>query len=108
MTFGQCIAEVDNLVRGWANSFRFVNNRLIFSQVDKDIARKTFEFRDWTMKLEPASGPQRARILGVFQTQDVEFKPLREFVSHKPAQPQPREHRIINVRPTGVLGRSAA
>jgi hypothetical protein len=79
-TFAQCVVEIDNIVRGWANSFRFVNNRLIFSQLDREIGRKIFALRDWALKMEPESGPQKARILGVFQTRDVEFQPLEEFV----------------------------
>ena len=79
-TFSQAVADIDNIVRGWSNSFRFVNNRLIFAQIDKQIAKRVFEFRDWTMRLTANTQAQETRILGVFQTHDVEYKPLEEFL----------------------------
>jgi RNA-directed DNA polymerase len=89
-TFAQSLSEIDSTVRGWANSFRFVNNRLAFSQLDRQIHQRISDYRTWLSNLPMASESQRHRILGVFQTHDVEHKPLEAFLIKRAKRlPQP-------------------
>ena len=83
ITFVQTLSEIDSIVRGWANSFRFVDNRLIFVQIDKQIFQKVSEFRRWLNKLIVADQSLHARILGIYQTDDVEYKPLEAFLAKR-------------------------
>jgi RNA-directed DNA polymerase len=78
-TFSQTIANIDDVIRGWSNSFRFVTNRLVFSQIDKQIIHKIFQFQDWVSRLAVRNEAQRARIMGLYQVHDVDYKSLEEL-----------------------------
>ena len=79
-TFAMTVTEIDRTTRGWANSFRFINNRLIFNQIDREIFKKVVEFRHWLNQQNFADDNVSGRVLGVYQTKDVEHKPLEEFL----------------------------
>lgn len=90
-TFAATIADIDQIVRGWANSFRFVGNRLIFAQLDKEVFKRVSNFHRWLNNLTFPSDNVAARVLGLYQIQDVEHKPLEEFlVSRHKNAPMPQ------------------
>lgn len=78
-TFVRALSDIDELVRGWANSFRFANNRHPFGQVDSDLRRQIAAFSDWFAAQKPSSELQRMRALGIFQTVDAEYRNIEEY-----------------------------
>jgi hypothetical protein len=80
-TFAMTVFEIDRIVRGWANSFRFVGNRLVFCQLDNQIHEKIAKFETWVSELRSDDSPARSRILGIYQINDVEYKSLEGFLT---------------------------
>jgi retron-type reverse transcriptase len=78
-TYARAVANVDEVVRGWSNSFRFVNNRLPFQQLDKAIEKRITDFECWFRALNFIGASQRMRALGVFQVIDTEYVNINEY-----------------------------
>lgn len=79
VTFAKALANIDETVRGWANSFRFVNSRRPFAQIDSEIRKQVDEFQKWFAAQKPASEIRRMRALGVFQLIDTEYKKIEDY-----------------------------
>ena len=45
--YAQTLVRIDKKVRGWGDAYRFVSNRVAFSQIDALIDRMLDEFRLW-------------------------------------------------------------
>jgi RNA-directed DNA polymerase len=80
-TLSQTCTNLDNIIRGWANSFRFIENRLTFSQIDVQVHKHINEFSSWFEKQKFAGRAQKMRALGLFVLCDVDLKKLESFAS---------------------------
>jgi retron-type reverse transcriptase len=78
-TFAKCIVNIDELVRGWANSFRFANDRKPFHQLDAEIKKLIDDFDGWFRNTKFATDAQRLRALGTFQLIDTEHKKIQDY-----------------------------
>jgi hypothetical protein len=45
--YAQTLVEIDKKIRGWGDAYRFVTNRVAFSQLDKALGRLLSDFRHW-------------------------------------------------------------
>lgn len=75
----QGIVEIDRLVRGWGDSFRDVDQRLEFKQLDDKVSNQVRELLGWYAdhinKLDP---PQRSRALGVALLHDTPHRNISD------------------------------
>lgn len=78
-TFAKCIVNIDELVRGWANSFRFANDRKPFRQLDSEIKKQIDEFNDWFRGIKFRTDAQRFRATGAFQLVDTEYRKIQDY-----------------------------
>jgi hypothetical protein len=71
----QVIRQVDLLVNGWGQAFRFCNSRQVFESLDKEIGQRVERFRRDNAKLARSLPPEaRSRVLGVTRLVDVPRK----------------------------------
>ena len=75
----QSLANIDEIVRGWANSFRFANNRLPFFQIDKAVSETVRAFGLWFRSMNILDTGQRMRALGIFQAADTEHRKIEDY-----------------------------
>jgi RNA-directed DNA polymerase len=78
-TYAKAVSNVDEIVRGWSNSFRFVNNRLPFQQLDKAIEKRITDFDCWFRSLNFSGSSERMRAFGVFQVSDTEYGNIKDY-----------------------------
>jgi len=57
----QTLVRIDHKIRGWGDAYRFVTNRVAFSQMDAVLDRMLGEFRRWYVGLCGESDPRAAR-----------------------------------------------
>ena len=70
--------QVDLLVHGWGQSFRFCNSRQVLTNLDREIEEKVTRFRRANAKLAKSLPTEaRSRVLGVTRLVDV---PQRDVV----------------------------
>lgn len=79
VTFAKCIVNIDELVRGWANSFRFANDRKPFHQLDAEIKKLIDDFVKWFENRKFSTTAQRLRAFGAFQLIDTEYKKIEDY-----------------------------
>lgn len=66
VAYAQTLDQVDNIVRGWGDSFAFCNDRMPFLRADKRIDEALNKFRGWVFnKSKAKSNAQVRRIMGV-------------------------------------------
>ena len=58
ITYAKSLANIDEVIRGWSNSFRFVNNRLPLRQLDNAIEKHVVEFDNWFRGLKMLQNAQ--------------------------------------------------
>ncbi|HEY2838785.1 MAG TPA: reverse transcriptase domain-containing protein [Pirellulales bacterium] len=64
--YAQTLVQIDRKVRGWGDAYRFVSNRVVFSQLDTKISRAIDRFEGWyRRRLIEAGPPERRRMQGV-------------------------------------------
>jgi hypothetical protein len=64
--YAQTLVRIDKKVRGWGDAYRFVSNRLAFSQIDTIIDHMLDEYRRWFTRVSSGADPRtRRRISGV-------------------------------------------
>lgn len=65
-TYAQTLAHIDSKLRGWGNAYRFVTNRLPFSQTDAAVDRMLADFQRWfERRCRSQSDQGRRRVTGV-------------------------------------------
>ena len=75
--YAQTLVRIDKKVCGWGDAYRFVTNRVAFSQLDAEIDRMLDEFRRWfTRRYIKADLRTRRRITGVALLSDTPPRPL--------------------------------
>jgi RNA-directed DNA polymerase len=75
----QTMARIDRKVRGWGDAYRFVTNRVAFSQIDREIDRKLDSFERWFRRqCSLADARTKRRISGVALLGDT---PPRTLIS---------------------------
>lgn len=71
-TYIQALSKIDRKIRGWGDVYKFVSNRLPFTQLDGEISRKLEEFRSWLYcRLVQGDDRSRRRMLGVSLLSDT-------------------------------------
>jgi RNA-directed DNA polymerase len=75
----QSLANIDEIIRGWANSFRFANNRLPFLQIDRAVSESVRTFGLWFRSMNILDSGQRMRALGIFQAADTEYRNIEDY-----------------------------
>jgi RNA-directed DNA polymerase len=78
-TYVQSLSNIDEIIRGWANSFRFANNRLPFSQIDKAVSEIVRAFGFWFSAMNILDANQRMRAIGIFQAADTEYRRIEDY-----------------------------
>lgn len=74
--YAQTLARVDRLVRGWGDAYRFVSNRVVFAQLDRQLDRRLTRFRRWFVERWAERSPaEKRRMLGVALLQDTPPRP---------------------------------
>jgi RNA-directed DNA polymerase len=79
IAYVQSLGNIDEIVRGWANSFRFANNRLPFFQIDKAVSEIVRTFGLWFHSMNILDTGQRMRALGIFQAADTEYRKIEDY-----------------------------
>jgi RNA-directed DNA polymerase len=75
----QALNQIDRKLRGWGDVYRFVSNRVPFSQMDAVIDRMLNDFRLWFVRQTTDSNLQvRRRMSGLALLADTPPKVLRE------------------------------
>ncbi|MCY4549274.1 MAG: reverse transcriptase domain-containing protein [Defluviicoccus sp.] len=70
--FAQALAHLDRKVRGWGDSFRDVNQRVEFNQLDDKIMTRMQAFIGWyTSRVGQHTGKEKMRGLGVALLEDT-------------------------------------
>ena len=65
-TYCQTLAQIDRKLRGWGDVYRFVTNRVPFSQLDAEIDAQLTQFHGWFQRhYGRESSRARRRLLGV-------------------------------------------
>jgi RNA-directed DNA polymerase len=74
--YTQTLVRIDKKVRGWGDAYRFVTNRVAFSQLDAVLDRMLAEFRRWYSRYYSEADPRTGRRLsGVALLCDTPPKP---------------------------------
>jgi len=77
--FAQTLVSLDRKVRGWGNSFREIDQRLEFKQLDGQIRSRVSEFIGWyTKQTKGLPDDYRMRALGVALLHDTPPRDLIE------------------------------
>ncbi|MCG6862080.1 MAG: hypothetical protein LJE70_12490 [Chromatiaceae bacterium] len=64
--YAQTLNVLDKKIRGWGDTFRFCTNRVVFSQLDRDIDAILADYEAWLAKQRRLASIQgRRRLLGV-------------------------------------------
>lgn len=79
VAYVQSLSNIDEIVRGWANSFRFANNRLPFFQLDKTVSEIVRAFGLWFSSMNILDASQRMRAIGIFQATDTEYRKIEDY-----------------------------
>jgi RNA-directed DNA polymerase len=75
--YAQTLVHIDKKVRGWGDAYRFVSNRLAFSQIDDEIDRILDDLQRWfSRQYHGADARTRRRTLGVALLSDTPPRPL--------------------------------
>jgi RNA-directed DNA polymerase len=70
--YAQTLVHIDKKVCGWGDAYRFVSNRVAFSQIDAEIDRMLDDFRRWfSRRYNEADARTRRRISGVALLSDT-------------------------------------
>ena len=79
--FAQTLVRIDKKVRGWGDAYRFVSNRVAFSQIDAVIDRALDDYRRWFSRVSKGADPRtRRRTLGVAVLADTPPYPLESII----------------------------
>jgi RNA-directed DNA polymerase len=79
--YAQTLVRIDKKVRGWGDAYRFVSNRVAFSQIDAVIDRALDDYRRWFSRVSTGADPRtRRRILGVAVLADIPPDPLDSII----------------------------
>jgi retron-type reverse transcriptase len=71
------LREIDDTVRGWADSYRFCGDQPVFRSVDRDVDQIVSRLvRKYLVATEQANALLRRRLLGVHVIQDTKFDPI--------------------------------
>ncbi len=81
----QTLASIDNKIRGWGDAYRFVSNRVTFSQIDGQIDEQVDRFQRWFLRhYVEADARTKRRITGVALLGDTPPGPLAVPSLHAP------------------------
>ncbi len=81
----QTLASIDNKIRGWGDAYRFVSNRVTFSQIDGQIDEQVDRFQRWFLRhYVEADARTKRRIAGVALLGDTPPRPLAVPSLHAP------------------------
>jgi hypothetical protein len=70
--YAQTLVRIDRKVRGWGDAYRFVTNRVAFSQLDAEIDRMLDRFQTWFSRQNTrADARARRRISGIALLSDT-------------------------------------
>lgn len=70
-TYAQTLVQLDRRIRGWGAAYRFVSNRVVFSQLDVAIDRLVADFQGWFGRVLAGESPRvRRRSLGIMLLAD--------------------------------------
>lgn len=61
--YAQTLVRIDKKIRGWGDAYRFITNRVAFSQLDAVIDRMLADFRHWYYRYYSEANPRTARRL---------------------------------------------
>ena len=80
--FAQTLVRIDKKVRGWGDAYRFVSNRVAFSQLDAVIDRAcSTTTGDGSRRVSKGADPRtRRRTLGVALLADTPPYPLESII----------------------------
>jgi RNA-directed DNA polymerase len=76
--FFQTMVSVDRTIRGWADAFRFTNERSTFSELDMIIDKELANYRSWFSRLTANAAPlHMRRLMGIALMADTPImKPI--------------------------------
>jgi RNA-directed DNA polymerase len=73
----QTLSAIDQKIRGWGDAYRFVSNRVCFSQMDRAIDHRLETFHQWFFReCSRADQKSKRRIVGIALLADTPPRPL--------------------------------
>lgn len=70
--YAQALVLIDRKICGWGDAYRFVTNRVVFAQIDRELDAMLDEFRGWfSRRYANADARMRRRIFGVALLSDT-------------------------------------